>query len=176
MAVLSAWAVETKIDLEQLDLGQQWVLFAALEVVAFLDTVGPLKRMVGYFLAHSGMGLTSAVVAAVVGVSDRAVRKTRSQSPEDRLHNVRHPSQGHRKPKLATRDVGRLAKFFATNPKAKVAEVLSFVSIEFSVDLDRLTLRRFVKKFGLGCLRGDQVIVEDSPLLSPTRTSEVHSC
>jgi hypothetical protein len=44
-----------------------------------------------------------------------------------------------------------------------VAELLGFIRQTFQVEMDRLTLRRFLKRYGLGCLREDAV--ENTPFL-----------
>ena len=168
--VLGAWALENHLQLDRLDLGQQWVVFAAIELVSFLN-VPPLARVVGYFLAHCGMDLGTQVIASVVGVSDRAVRQAKALSAEQMLHSVRHPIGGHRKAKLKAEDAGIVAKYLVEHPRARVKELLDFVSTEIGPKLDRLTLRRYLKRYGLGCLRGTE-INGASPLLSGERSTE----
>lgn len=168
--VLAAWAVEKRLSLDLLDPGQQWVVFAAIELVSFLS-VPALARVVGYFLAHCGMDLGAQVIAAVVGVSDRAVRQAKAHSPAEMLHSVRHPIGGHRKAKLKAEHAGILAKYLVEHPGARVRELVDFVSGSIGPKLDRLTLRRYLKRYGLGCLRGTE-IAGASPLLSAERSTE----
>src|SRR3990167_2681485 len=92
--VLEVWAVENSLRLDRLDVGQQWVVFAAIELVSFLSAVPALARVVGYFLSHCGLDLGTQVVAAVVGVSDRAIRQAKALTPKEMLHSVRHPIGG----------------------------------------------------------------------------------
>ena len=47
VAELEVWAKRGDVDLACLDLGQQWVVFAALQLIAFFDAVPALKRLVG---------------------------------------------------------------------------------------------------------------------------------
>src|SRR5438045_3643594 len=82
---LTPWAEQHQLDLKSLDAGQQWVLFAALQLVAVVGSCAPLTRVVGYLLAHCGMALPGRLIAAVVGVSDRALRTTKALSPKDLL-------------------------------------------------------------------------------------------
>jgi len=164
MGVLREWAAEHAIDLARFDLGQQWVIFFALRVVAHLGKVAGLKRVVGYFLAASKMDLGSGTIAAIIGVSDRAVRSAQALEPQAMLHSVQHPVGGHRKPKLEAHHAGVIAKFLVDHRGALVQEVLDFITKELGVTIDRLTLRRYIARYGLGCLRGD--LVTDAPLFS----------
>lgn len=173
-ARLLAWSRQNAIDLNRLDDGQQWVVFAALRLMAFLDGVPALKRLVGYFLANCGMGLGTKVIAAVVGVSDRAVRQAKTLAPKDMLHSVRHPVGGHRKPKLQAKHAGVVAKYIAANPRARVQQIIEHIQETTGVVIDRLTLRRYLKRYGLGCLRGERV-APPTPLFSEARSTAEHS-
>jgi len=162
--VLADWARERKVDLAPLDPGQRAVLVAALRFLQFVGAVPALRRMVGYMLSNCGMDLSSPMVAAVVNRSEQAVRKARQIPPARFWSRLQRPQRGHAAAKLAAADVGPVARFLATHKKCSVAELLTFIKATFGVELDRLTLRRFLKRYGLGCLREDTV--EDAPLLS----------
>jgi hypothetical protein len=172
--VLLEWADAHEVDLARFDLGQQWVLFFALRVAMHLGKVAGLKRVLGYFLAASKMNLGSSAIAAVIGVSDRAVRSAQSLEPQAMLHSVQHPVGGHRKPKLEAHHAGVIAKFLVDHPHALVQDVLNFIAKELSVTIDRLTLRRYIARYGLGCLRGE--LITDAPLLSVEPATEERSC
>ena len=169
--VLEVWAVENSLRLDRLDVGQQWVVFAAIELVSFLSAVPALARVVGYFLSHCGLDLGTQVVAAVVGVSDRAIRQAKALTPKEMLHSVRHPIGGHRKAKLKAEHAGVVAKYLVEHPRARVNDMLDFIQAEIGPQLDRLTLRRYLKRYGLGCLRGME-IDGPSPLFSAERSTE----
>jgi hypothetical protein len=169
--VLKAWALKNHLNLERMDLGQQWVVFAALELIAFLGAVPALARVVGYFLGHCGMDLGTQVIAAIVGVSDRAVRQAKSLAPEQMLHSIRHPVGGHRKAKLKAEHAGIVAKYLVQHPRSRVNDLLDFISSQLGPKLDRLTLRRYLKRYGLGCLR-EAEIAGPSPLLSGEQFTE----
>jgi transposase len=171
---LRDWAKAHRLDLERFDLGQQWVIFFALRVMAHLDRLAPLKRMLGFFLAHSGMGLGSGAIAAIIGVSDRAVRNTQVLDPPAMLRSVQQPVRGHRKAKLEAHHAGVIAKFLVEHPRALVQEVLDFITKELGITIDRLTLRRYVARYGLGCLRED--VVTEAPLFSAELATEELSC
>lgn len=160
---LRQWAVERSVDIQSLDSGQQWVIFAALKFIAFAGHVPALRRVVAYLLMHCGMELNSIIVGAVVDRTDRAVRKSRQFEPSEFFHRLQTERRGHPPPKLEAEDVGPVAKFLAENPKSSVADTLAFIKETFDVEMDRLTLRRFLKRYGLGCLREGCVV--DTPLL-----------
>ena len=167
---LDQWTTEHHLALDALDDGQRWVVFAALQFLAFVGNVTPLRRVVGYFLSHCGLDFTSPVIAAVVGRSERAVRKARPFAPTQFWARLQRPRRGHRTPKLSPADVGPVAKFLAAHPSCAVVELLAFIEETFGVEIDRLTLRRFLKRYGLGCLRKDSVA--EAPLL-PVEPSTV---
>ena len=154
-AVVESWAEEHSIRLGRLDEGQQWVVFAGLQVAAVLVNLTPLRRLLGWVLAHSGMDLGGKVIGAITGVSDRAVRTTQTLEPEEILQSVRTPSRGRGKAKLGPEHAGLVAKYLVDHSNAKVNEILAFIKSEFGVTMDRLTLRRYINRYGLGCLRGD---------------------
>jgi hypothetical protein len=161
---IAKWAAEHTIDLVDLDDGQRWVVFAALRFLDFVEGVAPLRRLVGYLLCHCSMDLTSPVVAAIMLRGERAVRKARQIEPAQFWSRMQKPRRGHRPSKLLHEHVGQIARYLVSHRKCSVAELLAFIKETFDVEMDRLTLRRFLKRYGLGCLRQD--IVEDAPLLS----------
>jgi hypothetical protein len=165
--VLEQWAQDHHIDLAKLDSGQQWVIFAALQALMVVGTIAPLRRLVAYLLGHCGMDLPAPVIAAVVEVTDRAVRKTKALSAKELLTALRR--RGNRRPKLRPEHAGVVAKFLVEHPKAPQSELLAFVWEHLRLSLDRLTLSRFMTRYGLGCLQGG--LVHDAPLLSAPRSS-----
>ena len=167
---LEKWAAANAVELEKLDSLQQGAVLAALVFLSFVGTVAALRRVVAYLLSHSGLGLSSAVIGAVVGTTDRAVRKGRGVAPKEFWKKLQKARRGHPPPKLRREQVGPVAKYLAEHPGCTVAEVLGFIRQSFGVQMDRLTLRRFLKRYGLGCLKHSSV--EDTPLLSDARCTE----
>jgi hypothetical protein len=161
--VLAEWAGARGVDLDCLDAGQRWVIFASLQFLDFIGPLPPLRRVVGYLLSHCGMELTSPVVASVIERGERAVRKARAFKPGQFWKRLREARRGHQRPKLSPEHVGPVARLLAEHQKCSVAEILDFIEQTFGVALDRLTLRRFLKRYGLGCLREKNVV--DAPLL-----------
>jgi hypothetical protein len=166
---LDRWAHEHCVELRHLDDGQQWLVFAALGVGQALAGLPALMRLLAYVLAHSGMGLPAPVIAALTGVSDRAVRATKALSANELLHSVRTPSRGRGKPKLGPEHAGTVAKFLVEHPNPRVRDIIAFVRMKLGVELDRKTLRVYIARYGLGCLRGD--LLAELPLFSEAQTS-----
>jgi transposase len=164
---LEKWASQSGVELSQVDAFQRGVVLAAVVFLSFVGEVPALRRMVAYLLAHSGLGLSSAVIGAVVGTTDRAVRKGRQVAPKEFWKKLQKARRGHPPPKLRREQVGPVAKYLSEHPECSVAEVLGFIRSSFGVEMDRLTLRRFLKRYGLGCLKHSSVV--DTPLLSDAR-------
>jgi hypothetical protein len=106
------------------------------------------------------MELGSSLIGALIGVSDRAVRYTQAQSVREVLGRLRE--RGHAAPKLKPEHSGPIAKYLVEHPRAKAPQILQFVAETFGVTVDRLTLRRYLERYGLGCLREDKA--QDAPL------------
>lgn len=170
---LSEWSASSGVNLAQLDSDQRAVVVAALTFLGFVGGLAALRRMVAYLLAHCGMGLSSTVIGAVVGTSDRAVRKGRQYPPREFWRRLRKARRGHAPPKLRAEHVGLVAKFLSEHKRCSVAELLGFIHKSFGVTLERHTLRRFLERYGLGCLREETVM--GTPLFSAARPMEAPS-
>ena len=153
---LQAWGDEHRIDVERLDEGQKWVVLLALRILAVVGDVKPFRRIVGYFLVHCGFDLGSTLIGALVGTSDRNVRYHRGRTAGEFWKSVSSSVRGHPAPKLGPEQVGPIAKYLVEHPGARVKEILQFIRESFAVEIDRLTLRRYIKRYGLGCLQGDR--------------------
>lgn len=172
-SLLAEWAGAVGIELAGCDTGQQWIIFAALSFLESVVKLAPFRRLVAYFLSHCGMDLGSAVIGAVVGTTDRAVRKARQFPAREFWQRLQKAKRGHPPPKLQRDQVGPVAKFLAEHKRCSVAELLGFIRQTFQVEMDRLTLRRFLKRYGLGCLREDAV--ENTPFLPAALPMEAPS-
>lgn len=170
---LAEWSESRGVDLSGLDVGQRAVVVAALTFLGFAGQVTALRRMVAYLLSHCGMGLSSTVIGAVVGTTDRAVRKSRQSPPREFWQRLRRARRGHPAPKLRPEQVGPVARYLSQNKHCSVAELLDFIHKSFGVRMKRHALRRFLERYGLGCLR--QEAVADSPLLSAALPTQAHS-
>lgn len=170
---LEEWAEENNIDLDKLDDGQQWIIFAGLQAVSAIGNVRPLKRLFSFFLLKSGMGLTSRVIGSIIGASERAVLTTKKQSPKEALDSVTQEKRAHRQPKLKPEHAGLIAKYLVENPKAQMPELIRFIEKEFKISVRRHVVIRFIEKYGLGCIR-DLEITDRPPFLG-THSMEVLS-
>ena len=108
------------------------------------------------------MRIPGRVVGALTGVSDRAVRDTKSLTAPELLHSVSTPPRGRGKPKLGLEYAGAVAKFLVHHPKAQSKDIIDHIRDTFEIELDRKTLRVYLDRYGLGCLRGDSI--DESPL------------
>jgi transposase len=170
---LKKWAAKSGVELSGLDDWQRGVVLAAVTFLSFVGAIPGLRRVVAYLLSHCGMGLSTRVIGAVVGTTDRAVRKGRQQSPKQFWKRQQQAQRGHAPAKLQPEQVGVVAKFLAENKQCTVAQLLGFIHQHLGVQMDRLTLRRFLQRYGLGCLRHQAV--EGSPLLLGPRSTEAPS-
>ena len=172
-AVLGSWAQQTGVALEKLDDGQHWVIFAAVRAAESIGSIRPMKRVLSFFLSHSGMDLPNKVVGAIIGVSDRAVQTTRHLEPKELIDVVAQTKHAHRKPKLEPHHAGPVARFLVEHPRCEVSELLSFIKSELEIEVTRHTLARYMKRYGLGCLR--EIEVEGAPLFADTPATAVRS-
>ena len=85
-------------------------------------------------------------------------------TPDELLHSVRTPPRGRGKPKLGPEQAGTIAKFLVEHRDSEVNDVLAFIRTQIGVAVDRKTLRVFIARYGLGCLREDTI--DDRPLFS----------
>lgn len=159
---LEDWSSEHSVSIARLDDGQRWVVFAAMQAAAVLGDAKPLLRLLAFVLSHSGMGIPGQVVGALTSVTDRAVRDTKNLSVPELLHSVKTPPRGRGKPKLGAEYAGSLAKFLVNNPKAQSKDIVRHIHSTLGIELDRKTLRVYLNRHGLGCLRGESI--DERPL------------
>lgn len=152
---LDKWVANQRVDLRRLDDGQRWVVFAALQSATKFSELQPLRRVLAYVLAHCEMAIPGAVSGVLTGVTDRSIRETRNLSPEELLHSVRTVPRGRGKPKLGPESAGVVAKYLVEHPRARSKDLISYVLETLGVELDRKTMRVYLQRYGLGCLRQD---------------------
>ncbi len=169
--VIARWGGEQEVNVERLDDGQKWMVFFVLKVLAWIGGIAPLKRLLGCFLSHSEMGLSSVLIGKLIGCSDRNVRYNAEHSSDELWQRLSRPERGHPKPKLLPRHAGPLAKYLSEHSGAKVKDILKFISTKLAVDIKSLSLRRYIKRYGLGCLRDGKH--EQAPLFWARPCTEV---
>ena len=160
--LVASWGKEHEVDIGRLDDGQKWLVFVALQLLAWIGDIVVLKRFLGCLLSHCGMGLSSTQISKLVGGTDRNVRYNREHSAEELWKRLSRPERGHRAAKLRAEHAGPVAKFLVNHQGARVDEILAFIDEELGAKIKPLTLRRFIKRYGLGVLRED--VHDDSPL------------
>ena len=156
------------LALDTLDEGQRWLLFAALNLLALLQPLPELRRVVGFLLCHCGLGLKLQTVAAALQLCPRALSTLRKTQPADLLRSLRSTPQG-KTPKLRPEHVGAVARFLVDHPQAQLREVLEFVRKELGVSVKRHALRRFFLRYSLGELNKERVLAR--PLFAVTLPS-----
>lgn len=115
------------------------MLFAATNLLRFLEAVPPLVRLLAYLLCHCGLGLKLQVIAATLKLSPRCISSLRKRSPDDLVRALQPPR--HKKtPKLLPKHVGPLARFLVDHPQARVKDVLLFARRQLGVTVERHTL------------------------------------
>lgn len=168
--LVASWSEEHDVDVGRLDDGQKWLVFVALQLLAWIGDIGALKRLLGCLLSHCGMGLSSTLIGQLVGCTDRNVRYNQNHSADELWKRLSRPERGHRAAKLGAVYAGPVAKFLVTHQGARVDEILAFIDEEFGIKIQQLTLRRFIARHGLGVFRED--IHEEGPLFwAPAATA-----
>lgn len=155
----------SQVSLAELLPEQRAVLFAALQVLAVLAPVPTLRRFVGYFLLHCGLGLSSRVIGAAMELSPRALSSLKQSDPADLLASLRRPKVGQ-KPKLMPEHLGPLCRFLVDHPRATLQNVHDFVRKKLGVSVKRHALRRYFERYSLGVLRDERV--QARPLFAVT--------
>lgn len=171
---LEHWARDNDIDIERLDQGQRWVVFAALRVGDAIGPIRPLRRALSFFISKADMGLTDKVIGAIVGVSDRSVRTIKTKEPKALLDSVAQTVRGHSLPKLKAEHAGVVARLLVERPQAEAPELIGQIKAELGITVERHTLARYISRYGLGCLR--ERTVEETPLFWAAPSTEALSC
>ena len=171
------WVSEHGDKLERATSPQRVLLEAAVRFIALIGGPSLMRRMAAFFLLHTGMGLTPALVGEALGRTDRAMRMVQALSAHDFLASVWAELGRHRQPKLRAEHAGPIAKYLVDHPHDTQAEVVAFIARELGIHVDPLTLRRFLKAYGLYVLcpeRGStEQMGEERPFPSGAPASEV---
>jgi transposase len=147
---------------ERATAAQRVLLEAVVRFVVAVEGQPILLRAAAFFLLHAGMGLTPAQVGAAVGRTDRALRTVQALSAREFLESVWAELGRHRQPKLHAEHAGPIAKYLVDHPHGPQAEVVAFIVRELGVEVDIVTLRRFLKAYGLNVLRPDRHDADDA--------------
>lgn len=156
---------KSQVSLSTLLPEQRAVLFAALKVLTVLAPAPTLRRVVGYFLLHGGLGLPGRVIGAAMELGPRALSSLKKTAPSDLLTSLRRPNVGT-KPKLRPEHLGPLCRYLVDHPRATLQKVHDFVRTELGVSVKRHALRRYFQRYSLGVLRDERV--QARPLFAVT--------
>jgi transposase len=159
-------------SLAVLDEGQRWVLFAFVQVFGLLAPVPRLQRLVAYLLCHCGMDLRLGLIAQLLDSSPQTLSRLRNQTPEELLAELRAQRSGPAK--LRPEHVGPIARFLVEHPGVPAGALRKFIHDELGVSIQRHTLARFLRRYGLGCLRQDRV--QPAPLFWAPPALAAPSC
>lgn len=150
------WSKEQAPLLEEATSAQRALLEAGVRFVAITGGSMLMRRLVGFVLLHTGMGLTPRQVGAALERTDRAMRNVRALTAEAFVDSVWNELGRHRKPKLSPSHTGPIIQYMLGHPRCTQREMIGFIHETFDILVDPLTLRRFFKKYNLGILREDQ--------------------
>jgi hypothetical protein len=106
-------------------------------------------RLLSHFLLHSNCGLKVAQIARLVGIARPTASKQQGMSSKAAIQQAHHRMDGRGHGKLLPRYAGPIASFLLGHPKASQAEQIDFVAQTFGVQVSRIALYKFLKKYGL---------------------------
>jgi hypothetical protein len=139
-------------------------------------------RLLSHFLLHCDCGLKVAQIARLVGIARPTASKQQGMSSKAAIRQAHHRMDGRSHGKLLPRYAGAIAAFLLSHPKARQAELIDFVGQTFGVNVSRIALYKFLKKYGLHHIaepaeppESAQAAVDhgtDLPLASPAAPAE----
>lgn len=106
-------------------------------------------RLLSHFLLHCDCGLKVAQVARLLGIARPTASKQQDLSSKEAIQQAHHRLDGRPHGKLLPRYVGPIAAFLLGHPDSSRAELLDFVKRTFGVQVSRIALYKFLKKYGL---------------------------
>lgn len=106
-------------------------------------------RLLSHFLLHADTGLKVAQIARLLGISRPNASKQQKLSSKQVIIAAHHRLDGRPHGKLLPRFAGPIAAFLLGHPDASRADVLDFIHRTFGVQVSRIALYKFLKKYGL---------------------------
>jgi hypothetical protein len=152
-AVFSEWARSHQLEAETLSIEQRVLIGAALHFLDFAKHHRLLVRLVTYFLAHCGVGLSVSCVARVVGRTTRAVEMTKAVSVEEIVKAAHRDGARHGAPTLEAIHAGPVAEFIFEHPGCTHRDVAAFAGERLGVEVGIDGVRAFLRRHGLVGLR-----------------------
>jgi hypothetical protein len=106
-------------------------------------------RLLSHFLLHADTGLKVAQVARLLGIARPTASGQQNLSSKQAIQQAHHRLAGRSHGKLLPRFAGPIAAFLVGHPHASRAELLDFIKQTFGVQVSRIALYKFLKKYGL---------------------------
>lgn len=120
-------------------------------------------RLLSHFLLNCDTGLKVAQIARLLGISRPNASKQQKLSSKEAIKAAHHRMDGRPTGKLLPRFAGPIAAFLVGHPDAGRAELLDFIKRTFGVQVSRIALYKFLKKYGLQ---------EVQPTVAPTAQAD----
>jgi hypothetical protein len=111
-------------------------------------------RLLSHFLLHADTGLKVAHIARLLGISRPNASKQQKLSSKEAIKQAHHRLDGRPTGKLLPRYAGPIAAYLVGHPDASRAAVLDFIKQTFAVQVSRIALYKFLKKYGLQDVQG----------------------
>jgi hypothetical protein len=111
-------------------------------------------RLLSHFLLHCDTGLKVAHIARLLGISRPNASKQQKLSSKEAIKQAHHRMDGRPTGKLLPRFAGPIAAYLVGHPDASRAAVLDFIKRTFAVQVSRIALYKFLKKYGLQDVQG----------------------
>lgn len=167
------WLAHAHVHHAKLTTDQRQLLQAAF---AFLQHCGHdyySIRLLSHFLLHCHSGLKVAAIARLLGISRATASAQQQLSSKAVVQAAYQRLAGRPHGKLLPRYAGPIAHFLLQNPKASRYQLLHFIERTWDVQVSRMALYRFLKKYGL--LRPERVralpAAEHTPVAPSTDTA-----
>jgi hypothetical protein len=143
------WLAHARLTEEDLTPLQRGALQAAFTFRQRCGTDYYSTRVLSHFLLHAGSGLKVAQIARLLGLSRPTASRQQGVSSKQAIQTAHHRLAGRPHGKLLPRYAGPVAEFLLAHPDASRYDVLAFVRRTWSVQVSRVALYHFLKKFGL---------------------------
>jgi hypothetical protein len=146
---LARWLQDSAVAEHTLSDCQRAVLQAAL---GFLQQRGHdyfSRRLLSHVLLHAQTGLKVAPIARLLHFSRSAASAQQGLSSKEVVQAAHHRLAGRSHGKLLPRFAGPIAQFLHEQPQATRWDLLDFIRRIWGVEVSRMALHRFLKKYGL---------------------------
>jgi hypothetical protein len=165
-----AWLEQAHLPLARLTPQQQAVLQAAFRFRQRLGSDYYSTRLLGHFLLHCGCALKVAAIARLLGISRPTASTQQGLSSRQVVQQAHHRMDGRPYGKLLPRFAGPIAAFLLNHQEASRWDLIDFVERTFGVQVSRIALYKFLKKYGLDHLPGQPATA--SPLSAASVANE----